>query len=150
MRATTIVRQFITLLTQHLTPRRQRDLFPTRNIASHLRGGQLMLEHIDQRAALPILGCRSFGGVVMVAALAFVVVGGLLYGKAHLVAVVVMGQAFEHTNRRQGKRHKEYGQQLFHSRCKDTNFTVHCQYLIVGIFRKNSPTRIMPAPVRQN
>jgi hypothetical protein len=60
-----------------------------------------MLEHIDQRAALPILGCRSFGGVVMVAALA-VVIGSLLYGKAHLVAVVVMGQTFEHTNRRQG------------------------------------------------
>ena len=61
-----------------------------------------MLKHIDQRAAFPILGCRCFGGVVMVAALAFVVVESLRYGKAHLVAVVVMGQTFEHANRRQG------------------------------------------------
>ena len=93
------------------------------------------MEHFDQRAALPSLGCGGFGGVVvMVTALAFVVVKCLLYGKAHLVAVVVMGQTFERSYRRQGKRHKEYGQQLFHSRCKDTNFTTYCQYLFVGIF----------------
>ena len=109
-----------------------------------------MLEHIDQRATLPTLGCGGFGGVVMVAALAFVVVEGLLYDKAHLITVVVMGQASERTYRRQGKRHKEYGQQLFHSRDKDTNFAAHCQYLVVGIFSKTSPTRIMHAPVRQN
>ena len=150
MRAITIIRQVVALLTQHLTPRGQSDLDPARHIASRLGGGQLMLEHIDQRATLPTLGCGGFGGVVMVAALAFVVVEGLLYGKAHLITVVVMGQASERTYRRQGKRHKEYGQQLFHSRCKDTNFAVHCQYLVVGIFRKTSPTRIMPAPARQN
>ena len=92
-----------------------------------------MLEHIDQRATLPTLGCGGIGSVMMVTALAFVVVEGLLYGKAHLITVVVMWQAFKRTYRRQGKRHKEYGQQLFHSRCKDTNFTAHCQYLVVGI-----------------
>ena len=149
--AIVFARQTGALFAQHLAPRGQHRLDIARHLTSHLGGGKLVLEHFDQRAALPALGCGGFGGVVvMVAALAFVVVESLLYGKAHLVAVVVMGQTFEHTYRRQGKRHKEYGQQLFHSRCKDTNFTAYCQYLFVGIFCNPSPARIMPTLARRN